>query len=75
MSVLNLGLANLALIIEGDQWLMDDVLAGTASMKGVREAISDYDKEKVQVIDVLRRQEKVVGVNKTSIVDASDEMS
>ena len=75
MSVLNLGLANLALKIEGDQWLMDNVLAGTASMKGVREAINDYDKEKVQVIDILRRQEKVVGVNKTSIVIASDEMS
>ncbi len=36
-----------------DKWLMDLVLAGTSSMKAVRTAISQYDKEFPLAISVL----------------------
>ena len=32
----------------------------SSSMKGVRNVINDYDKQKVQIIYILKRQEKVV---------------
>ena len=40
---------------------MNEVLTRTTSMKGVRNAINDYyDKQKVQIIYILKRQGEVV---------------
>ena len=43
MSVLHLGLANLALRIDPCEWLLDAVLANMSSMKAVRMTVSEYD--------------------------------
>jgi len=55
MSVLNLGLANLALQIDLCEWLSGEVLANMSSMKAVRMTVSEYDSEIQTVIDVLMK--------------------
>ena len=58
MLVLNLGLANLALSIDpnADEWLLNEVLAGTSSMKAVRAAVNQYAIELPKAITVLERR-------------------
>ena len=38
---------------------MNEVVAETSSMKGMQNEINDYDKERVQVIGILVREEQV----------------
>jgi hypothetical protein len=58
MSLLNIGLSNLALNLDSDtpRFLTDEVLSGCGSMKSVREAIAQYDLEVQAAIEVLGRR-------------------
>eukprot|EP00957_Ditylum_brightwellii_P051806 3928780-Ditylum_brightwellii.AAC.1 len=55
MSVLNLGLTNLALNIDPDtpKWLQEEVLGDCSSMKMIRAAVDAYDKEHPKAVAVL----------------------
>jgi hypothetical protein len=58
MPVLNIGLANLSLKLEPCEWLTTEVLHGASSMKAVRKAIIDYDREVPIALNILRRRLK-----------------
>ena len=55
MSVLNLGFANLSLSIDSDyyEWLLNEFLPVTSSMKAVRGAVHQYDIEIPNAMDIL----------------------
>eukprot|EP00957_Ditylum_brightwellii_P081744 6218632-Ditylum_brightwellii.AAC.1 len=60
MSVLNLGLTNLALTIDHDmpKWLQEEVLRYCSSMKMIRAAADAYDKEHPKDVVVFTCQAK-----------------
>ena len=54
MSVLNIGLANLALHMKPYQWLLDEFLVNIFLMKQVQIAVSEYDNELPTAIDLFQ---------------------
>lgn len=72
MSNLSIGTIGLSLMMDpdADEWLMNDVIGGVTTMKGVRKSIGEWDEAIPIAIGILeRRLAKIEGGN-----NASDEM-
>ena len=63
MSLLNIGLSALALRMDPntDDWLLEEVLAGSSSMKAVRKAIEEYDAAVPAALETLKRRQSQQG--------------
>ena len=63
MSLLNIGLSALALRMDPntDDWLLEEVLAGSSSMKAVRKAIEEYDAAVPAALETLKRRQSKQG--------------